>query len=728
MSDHRIELTIRCTPTGQHTLDLRLITPNQIALLANDLPVPLKQETLRASDGAPLAYGDTLTRMLFQAPVATLAWAQAASAIASQPSAALTLLLDARDTDLHHLHWETLQDPLRLPDKPPETFDDPDACSPLALSERLTLSRTLITTSLGAFERPEPGDLWATVLVAGGRDLAQFSLPPIDVTAEVALSRDALGPIPTTILARTPDADGPPTLDALLDAVRRQPPILLIIGHGRAQGHDTTLYLEDDAGLVAPVSGASLVATLSGLATRPLLALLAACDSAGDGYGPALNALAPQLVAAGVPAVIAFQGSLASADLHLLLPVLLREIQRDGRVDRATAAIRRALLDRGAWWQPRLWLAIPDGRLWRRADPISFAAANLADGTEALPARTFQRLIGRDTQLHQIQEALAGPHRRAVAILGLGGMGKTALAREVADRSADRFAQILWASAQSERLVGEHIRAVADARYDIDGLLQLIGRQLGLRQADTMPADDLRATIAALVRSRPTLLILDNLETVDGHEALVAAADDLIAGEASQSRLLITSRHEIRHEALFQMRLPPLDPQSAIELIREDAQLRGVVAVAEADDDVLAQIVEATGAAPLALRLIVGQLASQPLDLTLDSLREASADGPNTDFYRYLYRRSWDLIDDTARITLVCLSAFPPVTGGLQNQIQQVVATDFAIPPRAVSAALAQLVRSSLVDRHGALGRERYALHPLTYYFVRSDIAGDWAV
>jgi hypothetical protein len=38
-----------------------------------------------------------------------------------------------------------------------------------------------------------------------------------------------------------------------------------------------------------------------------------------------------------------------------------------------------------------------------------------------------------------------------------------------------------------------------------------------------------------------------------------------------------------------------------------------------------------------------------------------------------------------------------------------------------------QLVTLSLVDKIGLVGRERFALHPLTQYFIKSDITKEWA-
>lgn len=88
-------------------------------------------------------------------------------------------------------------------------------------------------------------------------------------------------------------------------------------------------------------------------------------EGAGDGYGASLFALGPQLAAAGVPAVIAFQGKVQMATVDRLIPVLLHElVAGTGIIDQCLAAARGALSG-DEWWQAVLWLGTRDGRLWR---------------------------------------------------------------------------------------------------------------------------------------------------------------------------------------------------------------------------------------------------------------------------------------------------------------------------------------------------------------------------
>ncbi len=129
--------------------------------------------------------------------------------------------------------------------------------------------------------------------------------------------------------------------------------------------------MERADGSSEPTRGRDLVAPVRDLARRPLLAVLASCQSAGQGYGDVLAGLGPQLARAGIPAVLAMQGNVPMQTVEQLMPVFFRHLQRDGQVDRALAAARGAVQHDPSWWMPVLFLRVRDGRLWREEPPPS---------------------------------------------------------------------------------------------------------------------------------------------------------------------------------------------------------------------------------------------------------------------------------------------------------------------------------------------------------------------
>ena len=170
----------------------------------------------------------------------------------------LRLRLDATDADLHSLRWELLRDP----------EDD----TPLALNERVRLSRYLESADFTPLALPLRPDLRALVIVANPSDLRDYGLTEVDVDGEVARARAALGDIPTTILGDHADAQDRATLPAINAALRDGPHILVLICHGALVEGATTLWLEGAEGASARVTGANFVQAVTQLSTRPRLA------------------------------------------------------------------------------------------------------------------------------------------------------------------------------------------------------------------------------------------------------------------------------------------------------------------------------------------------------------------------------------------------------------------------------------------------------------------------
>lgn len=537
MPDAALELYLRRLPDGGLVADMTVALDDSAAApspLARDVPVALEQGLLKESALDIHAYGSALTAQLFADQRLREAWKRVRAAQQRDGGALrIQLRLGQSADDLHAVRWESLR----------EVRDD----TPLALEERVRLTRTLDHASLAPVRLAPRPALRALLIVASPKDLAAFSLPPVDVVGEVDRTQAALGDIPVDVVGGSASRA---TLATITEALRAAPALVSLICHGRTVEGALHLCLEREDGSSDWVAAAEFVAALNRLAVlRPLLVILASCHSGGDGYGPGLQALGPMLLRADVPAVIAFQGKVALATVERMMPVLFRELRRDGQIDRALAAARQTLGVDGEWWQALLWSRLTRGRLWGEG-----AQPQLTPMMAPPPPADF---VARPEELGALRAALlkdADQQVRAVAITaalrGAGGFGKTTLARVVCGDPQIRAAfpdGILWIT-------------LIEHPGDLTGRVQDLVVALSGERPAFATCEAAGARLAELLEPRRCLIVVDDVWNA-------AHLEPFLAGGPRCVRLITTRHHDTLPRGARSVRVDAMRPAEAMALL-----------------------------------------------------------------------------------------------------------------------------------------------------------------
>ncbi len=148
-----------------------------------------------------------------------------------------------------------------------------------------------------------------------------------------------------------------------------------------------------------------------------------------------------------------------------------------------------------------------------------------------LPPRDYERFVGRQKELADVRRLLL-PYPKSryhlVTIDGIGGIGKSALALEAAYSYCDgyaalpeteRFGAIVWVSAKRSYLTADGILERRQAFRTIDDLYAAIAQVLDFPAITRARAEEQRAIVEQVLGEQRTLLILDNLETVDDEDS-----------------------------------------------------------------------------------------------------------------------------------------------------------------------------------------------------------------
>jgi tetratricopeptide (TPR) repeat protein len=303
--------------------------------------------------------------------------------------------------------------------------------------------------------------------------------------------------------------------------------------------------------------------------------------------------------------------------------------------------------------------------------------------------------IGRDKEMEQVRQALAS-RSYLVVIEGIGGIGKTVLALEVAHELWEKglYDGVIWTTAR-------------DRALDLNDILDTFARTIDYPYIAQLPPEEKAPEAAKLMRAKKCLLLVDNYETIKDE-----AVSGFLLNLPEPSKALITTRHHALGEARA-IPLKGMEQGEALALMRAEGQRLGLESVQRAGDEILLRLYQATGGAPLAIKWAVGQIKQkgQSLDSVLDSLY-----GARGDLFEFMFNRSWEMLSEDAHRILMVMPIF--ATSASKEAIE--AASDAHTWD--LDEGLGQLVEMSLVEVSGGLEeQQRYSVHPLVRAFGEAE-------
>ncbi|MCA9922374.1 MAG: tetratricopeptide repeat protein [Anaerolineales bacterium] len=277
------------------------------------------------------------------------------------------------------------------------------------------------------------------------------------------------------------------------------------------------LAFERDNGRKELIPGRQMGDLLSRL-NVPLV-ILEACHGADLSEKPVFGSVAPALLQSGVGSVVAFSHAVHVEAAKLLVERFYRQLASGRSVGQALEEGRTRIhasrarwlahgpdaetIDLQDWFIPQLYQIGPDPVLIPQS-PISATTGRQSPISQSpifhnFPPPPRYRFHGRARELLELERAFR--RHNAVLLSGMGGMGKTALAREAAawELRKGRFSAAVFHSFEQ--------------KAGAERVVQLLG---GALQGDDFHALSAQAqwdTAVALFHQNPVLLVWDNFES-----------------------------------------------------------------------------------------------------------------------------------------------------------------------------------------------------------------------
>ncbi len=351
-------------------------------------------------------------------------------------------------------------------------------------------------------------------------------------------------------------------------------------------------------------------------------------------------------------------------------------------------------------------------------DPITllnelYGAKELKTIPYRLPSQEHTRLVGREEERKQLLAYLSPRYAaHLITVDGIGGVGKTALILEVAyqclrastgeivDPNTPTFDAIIFVSAKQQYLTAQGILKGIKEHSTLRKICHEVIVTLEHYGIKAMPSEEQPEQVRELLSRQRTLLIVDNMETMEDKQAILA----FLYALPPTVKAVITTREQSMFSPI---RLDQLAKEAALELIEQQAEEKKVY-VSQKDINMLYKRI---GGIPAALVYAVGQRAAgYSIESVLHNVPNAGGD-----VARFCFQGSVaPLRGQPAHFILMAFALFP--TMPLRSAVTYVAGLD--TDPMAADEALAQLQRLSLIREFDG----RFRMLSLTREYAMAEL------
>jgi tetratricopeptide (TPR) repeat protein len=321
-----------------------------------------------------------------------------------------------------------------------------------------------------------------------------------------------------------------------------------------------------------------------------------------------------------------------------------------------------------------------------------------------LPPR-LKQFIGRNEEFTHVYEALRRPGSNGCTVLVVGerGIGKSALAAEVARRLCARFDDgCVWLDAA----------LLTPRRAAVYELAATVLRALGVESIPLEPGKGTVELARSVLRDRQVLIVIDGVE--EEHQVL-----DLLPQADWHSAMILTSRKHLRIDAQ-NVAIGPLSQPESVMLLRAAAHDPPILR----DVQLCSEFVHAASGQPLAITLIGRLLYRSPgsarevlHDLRNEVTRSSFAERESVPaMLRGMLAATYERLSPPAA-TLLRRIALLETNRFTIAELSQVTKADGT----ALSKALDELKNFGLVNEDD----ERYSIHMAVRRFAREQLVDE---
>ncbi|MBI5680980.1 MAG: CHAT domain-containing protein [Methanobacterium sp.] len=475
----------------------------------------------------------------------------------------------------------------------------------------------------------------------------------------------------------------PPTHNSLVKALdNNEYHIVHFDGHGAFQDGKGYLVFEDEF-LKYDLIDSDIISNVFS-STNIKLIVLTACQSSTIGTN-VFNSIAPALIQAGIPSVVAMQFSVPLKSAVKFVEHFYNSLSNSKNLTHAVMQGRKVIYRDNTWFIPTLYASNLIEEIFIHDN--GFIDLHEPHSQHILFENKYYEpnFVGRAEQLIKLSKSVSSTKTNCIVIWGSGGIGKTSLLKQYILRQHWRFNdEIIWIDLKGGKSLNKILDQIcSDQKLNCDKI------------------ENLKSHIYQYLKSKSLLIVFDNFEDVEEDEEI----SEFIKFIPRPTRAIITARNNPLVMNWKKIQLYKLSLEESFELFYQLAESMDVI-IDESNFEYINEICRVIEGHPLALVLVAQMLLSNSINVILNKIKSYTLKG----------------------IELALSVSYNDLNKSEQTMIQKLSVFDSYFDEEAIKFVSEienfeeikdELVRCSFLHFDG----EKFSIHPVIKQYVYNKIA-----
>lgn len=326
----------------------------------------------------------------------------------------------------------------------------------------------------------------------------------------------------------------------------------------------------------------------------------------------------------------------------------------------------------------------------------------------------YHEFVLREKYCQELQKGLHHSRSASVCLIGIGGVGKTALATwavKNAYKNRD-YDYIVSISAKDRELTSSGIQSIAQKLTSLNDLLDAIAEVLGFPEAKEFSLEKKKESIYELLEGEKVLLFIDNLETATDRDII-----GFINNLPEPTKALVTSRRNVITISSYPIEIGPLEGDEIVRYISSLSALEQMAYCKSLSEQEKEKIGQIYNGIPLAIKWILGRCKNSEEVIAHAETMELSGKS-NEELLEFSFRRVFDEMSPVEKAIMQVLAVVSdiPIEALIQGTGLKSKSSD-------VIDALESLVSDTIIIRYfdTEAKADKYRLLSLSQKFMLNN-------